>query len=572
MRFLIAAVLFLVSLSLLVIGVAQRTVWAPDEHQSVSLKYDGTSPFLVIPNETLTMLPGSPEIVAQGNAKTFISYGRESDVQAWVGDTAYTKITVGKKQKLETSAVDGFGLSASPRGSDLWRAEIASATTSRLTVNPADSAAVLVASDGFSAAPGEIQLIWHRVIDNTPSTILLIAGSVVLIVAFILNIWGMRDLRRKRGPRRKMPKPPTGPKLRSTRRQVQVPTRGRRSAKARMVIALPASLIAISITAGCAPAATDNATPSASASDTAPQGPPPVVLEVQLNRILQSVSNAVAAADAESKKNLLGDRVIGPARDLREAYYVLRSRSRSIGALPPIAAKPVTFSLPAASDTWPRSIMAVTDEKGATTPPQLLVLQQDSPRENYKLWYNVRLMPGAEIPAVATADVGAIPVEANSLFLKLSPNLIPPAYGDLINKGPNSLNAGLFDVSNDEFYQQIFKSQKDQASSLKKAKITFDHKLGDPMVISLATTDSGSGSGALVAVYMIDSYVIKPTRAGSAVKVQGNEKLMLGSTGSATGVKSVYGNMLLFYVPAVADEGRIRLLGATQGLLSVRSL
>ena len=104
------------------------------------------------------------------------------------------------------------------------------------------------------------------------------------------------------------------------------------------------------------------------------------------------------------------------------------------------------------------------------------------------------------------------------------------------------------------------------------AKITFDHKLGDPMVISLATTDAGSGSGALVAVYMIDSYVIKPTKAGSAVKVSGNEKLMLGSTGSATGVKSMYGNMLLFYVPAVADEGRIRLLGATQGLLSVRSL
>jgi hypothetical protein len=237
-----------------------------------------------------------------------------------------------------------------------------------------------------------------------------------------------------------------------------------------------------------------------------------------------------------------------------------------------VVASPLTFSLPAATDTWPRSIMAVTDEKGDAALPQLLVLQQDSPRENYKLWYNVRLMPGSEIPSVATADVGAIPVEAGSLFLKMAPNMLPAAYGDLINKGPNSLNAGLFDISQDEFYQQVFQSQKDQTSSLKRAKISFDHKLGDPMVISLATTDAGSGSGALVAVYMLDSYVIKPTRAGSAVKVSGNEKLMLGSTGSATGVKSTYGNMLLFYVPAVADEGRIRLLGATQGLLSVRSL
>ena len=571
MRFLIAAVLFLISLSLLVVGVAQRTVWAPPEHQSVSVKYDGSSPLIVIPNETLTMLPGSPEIVAEGTSKTFISYGRQSDVEAWVGDTAHTKVVTAKKQTLETQAVDGFGLSASPRGSDLWRAEVASSDVAHLTVDPSDSAAALIASDGFAAAPGAIQLVWHRVIDQTPSTILLIIGAVLLVAGFVLNILGMRDLRRKRGPRRKMPKPPTGPRMRTSRRQIQAPTRGRRSTK-RYFVALPAALIALSLTTGCAPAANGGATPSASASDPLQSGPPPVVLEGQLKRILESVSNAVTDADAQSKKNLLGDRVIGPARDMREAYYVLRSRSRSVGALPPIVATPLTFSLPAASDTWPRSIMAVTDEKGDAALPQLLVLQQDSPRENYKLWYNVRLMPGSEIPAVATSDIGAIPVEANSLFLKLSPSLIPAAYGDLINKGPNSLNAGLFDVDADEFYKQVYQSQKDQAASLKKAKITFDHKLGDPMVISLATTDAGNGSGALVAVYMIDSYVIKPTKVGSAVKVSGNEKLMLGSSGSATGVKSVYGNMLLFYVPAVADDGRIRLLGATQGLLSVRSL
>ena len=114
MRFLIAAVLFLISLSLLVVGVAQRTVWAPAEHQTVSVEYDGSSPFIVIPNETLTMLPGSPEVVAEGSSNTFISYGRQSDVEAWVGDSAHTKIITAKKNTLEAQAVDGFGLSASP--------------------------------------------------------------------------------------------------------------------------------------------------------------------------------------------------------------------------------------------------------------------------------------------------------------------------------------------------------------------------------------------------------------------------------------------------------------------------
>lgn len=71
---------------------------------------------------------------------------------------------------------------------------------------------------------------------------------------------------------------------------------------------------------------------------------------------------------------------------------------------------------------------------------------------------------------------------------------------------------------------------------------------------------------------MTDTYTIKPIRRISAVAVTGQEKILLGADGSTTGVKSVYGDMLLFYVPALSDEQGIRLLGVTQGLLSVRSL
>jgi len=71
---------------------------------------------------------------------------------------------------------------------------------------------------------------------------------------------------------------------------------------------------------------------------------------------------------------------------------------------------------------------------------------------------------------------------------------------------------------------------------------------------------------------MEDYYTITPVKAGSAVSVSGLEKIMLGTGGSTRGIRSIYGDMLLFYVPSVSNNERIRLLGVTQGLLDVKGL
>ena len=128
--------------------------------------------------------------------------------------------------------------------------------------------------------------------------------------------------------------------------------------------------------------------------------------------------------------------------------------------------------------------------------------------------------------------------------------------------------AKYFDVSNDEFYLQVSQSQAAQVAKLKKGKISFTHTLGDPNVITLATMDAG----AIVALYMNDNYLIKPRSSSAAVSVSGDEKLLLGADGSARGVKSVYGDMMVFFVPSLSSNTRIRLIGATQGLISVRGL
>jgi hypothetical protein len=393
----------------------------------------------------------------------------------------------------------------------------------------------------------------------------LIAGSAILIGAFVMNYLAYRHMRKSRGPRRKTPAPPKPPRYKVKRNKANAPVRGRRSAR-RAFIAIPLSLTLLALSTGC----TNNvqASPSPSPSISAIDVPPVALTAAQVDKILQDVEKIAADADLVSDKKVLLSRFTGPALAQRTANYILRSRSASVAKLPKIVSSPISFSLPAATDAWPRTLMVVTDETGDEALPQMLVFEQESPRSKYMLWYNIRLMPGAKIPEVPSSENGAIPVDIKSLFLKLAPEDIAAAYGDVLNKGASSLSQGLFDLSNDEFYKQVSESQKSQVANLKTGTITFKHTLGSKNVISLST----SKAGALVAVYMTDTYVIKPKKRGSAVAVSGQEKVLLGADGSTRGVRSIYGDMMLFYVPALSDTAGIRLLGVTQGLVSVRSL
>lgn len=563
MRLLIAIGLFLLSLAFLLVGIAQRTVWAPPASYKMAVNYEAANPFVVIPKATLELYPGEPTVSVSGPRAVFLATARENDIVAWVGESPRTMITSQENgNKLEATSVPGAGSGYSPAGSDLWRSSTSEQKTAKLKVSPASGEAMFVASDGSSAAPGSIKIVWPNKFDLFTSNLLLGIGFGLLVIALILNLVHYTSMRKRRGPRRRVPKAPQGPKLRIGKQPRMAPPRGRRAAR-KVIFALPASALVLAMVTGCAPT---TAEPEATPTATAVIADPPVVTAAQLQRILGQVAKVAKDGDAKSKGALLSSRFAGPALQQRTAYYTLRKLDKKLKALPAIAGKPITFSLPAASSLWPRAIMAVTDEAGAPS-PQMLVLVQETPRAQYQLWYNIRLMQGASIPLVPVADIGAIPVASDAKFLKAVPSELPSIYGSIIDNGAGIAGAERFALTNDEFFKQISQSQDAQVAALKNGKITFTHKLGSTNVVSLATADGG----ALVALSMIDGYTIRPTKRGSAITVTGLEKTLLGASGSPTGVVSKYSDMLLFYVPQTGSDDRIRLLGVTQGLLSIRS-
>jgi hypothetical protein len=568
MRFLIAATLFILSISLLLLGLAQRTIWAPPAVYAVNVVGQETQPYLIIPAETLAMMPGEATISAVGPGPVFLAAGKDVDVTAWVGKTSHS---LAQSSADETSIADvgksGNGDFASPLGSDLWVSEVSGDGVGQLVVPEGQNLSVLVASDGLTLAPERVRVSWPTENSTTTSDILLAVGLGLLVIAILFNILALGKMIRNRGPRRKVPKAPQGPRYKPKSKGYDLPKRGRRSATNKIAL-LPISIGLVLVLGGCQSPATpiSTPTPAESASTASVDGIKPALTEGQVARILKDIQEVVAKADASGDSALLQTRVAGPAFLFREANYLLRTKSTDVAHLPPITTSVVSITIISKTDTWPRSLMVVTGTGDEL--PQTLVIQQLSPREPYKLLYNAALLPGSQFPDVSAASDGAIPVEPGSLFLKLSPLEIATAYGDLIDNGASSEYFSLFDISADEFYEQISTTQKNQTESLEDASTLFSHRLGDENVIALSTSDSG----AIVALMMVDIWEIKPTNRNSAVTVSGDEQLLLGFEGSSRGIRTEYGNILLFYVPLASSDQKILLLGATQSLLSISVL
>jgi hypothetical protein len=568
MRFLIAATLFIVSISFLLLGLAQRTIWAPPAEFAVNLVGQDSQPFLIIPAEALAMMPGNATISATGSGEVFLAAGKDVDVAAWVDTTSHSVAEPSAgSQTLRVVARPGTDDFISPAGSDLWVSEFSGATVGELAVQEGQNLAVLVASDGTGPAPERVKVSWPTENSTTASDIFLAVGLGLLVIAIFFNILALGKMIRNRGPRRKLPKAPQGPRYKPKNKGYDLPRRGRRSASNKIAL-VPISIGLVLALSGCqmTEPPQNSPTPSESPSVSVVDQIQPALNEEQVSRILADIQRVVADADASGESTLLQTRVDGPALQFREANYLLRSKSPDVLPLPPISTTVVSITIISKTEAWPRSLMVVTQDGDDL--PETLVIQQLSPREPYKLIYNMALLPGAEFPDVAAASEGAIPVEVDSQFLKISPINLATSYGDLIDKGSLSEFFSSFDISTDAFYEQISRTQQDQTESLEDATTQFTHSAGEFNVVSLTTSDSG----AIVALMMVDTWEIKPTSRNSAVTVSGDELLLLGVEGSTRGVSTRYGNMLLFYVPLASSDQKIRLLGATQSLLSIEVL
>jgi hypothetical protein len=214
-------------------------------------------------------------------------------------------------------------------------------------------------------------------------------------------------------------------------------------------------------------------------------------------------------------------------------------------------------------------VFAVIDDATDETAPSVaVVLTQATPRDNYTMSHSVALEPGAVIPSVAAADVGAAVIRGETELLSITPTQVVEQYGDLLLNGDESPYFTSFDP--DSLQTQIgAKSKAKRARDLgRTARFSWKDNITEDVPLVFASADAGG----IVAVTLEESETVRPASAGAAITATGAVKILAGVTSSMRGIQANYQYQLLFYVPALGSGEKVRLLGYSYALTSARKL
>ncbi|WP_324011381.1 glycosyl transferase [Microbacterium sp. JZ37] len=586
MRFVWAVLAFVLAAASFGAGLAQRTVFLGPESAEQTVSVDEELPYLVIDGDAFALRPGAQTLTVRGEGPLYTAYGRTADLEAWLSDQRYNRVSAGDGDELVTSVVepeveptDGTE-GRNPQGSDLWIEEQTAEDEIVRTDQLPEGMSMLVAVDGSQPAPSDVSIVWPLDQKTPWFGPLMVLGGIFLVTGLVLYILALRHTRRRRGPIRKGPAlpPAEGDDDGASKGVISTSRRGRRA-----LVAVPALGLSVGLLAGCTAdswpelggAPTPTPTPTATAT-LAPDQQPSSLTEAQADRIVGEISETVAAADESLDIDLASHRLSGLALETREVNYRLRAEIEDYPQAVSIPTGPASIVLPQAVEGWPRTaLLIVADEDDTTVAPTILSMTQDDPWSRYRVTYLANLEAAAETPQLAPAWLGAALVAPDSPFLALAPDQVAAAYADIIGRGEESEYAELFDISNDGFLTAVAEKRQATIDSFNETgaetgTIEYAQGANPTPPIALATLDSG----AIVAVGVDETETVRPTNEDAVIRFEDDAALSLltGETESPTGVETRYTDQLFFFVPAQGSDERIRLLGYTSAIQSAELL
>jgi hypothetical protein len=420
-------------------AIGLQTVWAPPATLTATTGTAGGAPA----EAPLTVVTGginevddeAVEYSLAGEGDYTVMLGQTRDIEAWVGDAAHNTVTGidtdvprGESPRVQIEHTEGEATTPNPAGSDLWVDEQdATGTIDQRWSVPAEGEwALLVATDGTRPAPTDLSVTWTNDIGDSPWIVpLFVIGSLLVLVGIGLLVWALL-VRRRQNPDHDGG-PGAGGRSGSARRSAAVPLPPNRpprhggTGQARMAGAVVA--VALTTAVAVAPATAD--TPAGAPSSEAPaadDGAYPLVASSQLERILERISVATRQGDKSQDVDAMRPRVAGQALEMRSYNYRNREASNEVEPADRLAASPVLSVLAESDPAFPRTITAVTEGEANDT-PQILVLQQNSARAQYKLIATTPMTPGSQMPSGDVSDTSVetvAPDDATGLVMSPS--------------------------------------------------------------------------------------------------------------------------------------------------------
>lgn len=326
-------------------------------------------------------------------------------------------------------------------------------------------------------------------------------------------------------------------------------TRTRRANRRGLVRAAAGTALVALLLGACAPDLPQPDPPPA------PAVPPAALTVPQSDRVLTSLGEVLTAADEALDPAALAPRVEGPALAMRTAEYVRASATS--GAKPPTALPTDALAMVIPQTTqWSRTQLVVTEQPDDLQAPRILVLRQDDPRADYKLWGWARLMPGSQMPPTATAEVGSEPLPADDTSLLLTPTDALTQFMDVAANGSASQYAASFAAS--PLVQEMADLRAEARSGIGTAGTAATSYVMDPApATALRTVDGGAiVTGTFTAVSRMTV-----TLEGATIGLSDPFYAALaGTTSAAKESKRTFTGVVVLYVPSAGSDAQVQVL------------
>ncbi|UFU07679.1 hypothetical protein [Ruania halotolerans] len=289
----------------------------------------------------------------------------------------------------------------------------------------------------------------------------------------------------------------------------------------------------------------------------------------RLERVLADLGDLIAAADEEQDADLLADRVQDPALSIRAAEYALAAATADSDE--PYTPQPLTaqtqVEIVAVTDTWPRTVMVVTEIPDESNVPLLVTLEQETPRSQYQMHSWVRLLPGVQMPETAVPSVGSAPVPLDAEGYLYTPPDALDAYARLL--GDRDDEGTIEDTFAEDPFRTLVTEQLatfdfDEAGE-------FDHNTtaAEEDILTLATADGG-----YIAVGAMNTrYTFTKTVDGAELSLGGQIAALDEEDGEVSedgeSLNARYELMVAVYVPVESDDAQAMVIGAERVLSGV---
>lgn len=322
----------------------------------------------------------------------------------------------------------------------------------------------------------------------------------------------------------------------------------------RLMMGLSGTLVAAVALSGCVadvPAPVTSAPPMAEAA---------ALLEAQSATVIDQTMEELAAADAKRDADLLTNRVGGDFKTLRGVEYVLAKEDD--GPKPTVIPSERQAVYVSGAQSWPRTLVVVTEQASEDTTPVVLMWVQESVEDDYQLRAWAHMIPGATLPAMPGTLTGAEQFEITTDVFDPVPKQALTDYATLLQEGEDSdLNEAF---AEDSYRERLFTARETLTEAAEEA----DGEYSDSVEIDFdASYAMGTATGGVL-VFAPANVSSTFTVEDATVSIPEDDEPLLDGELDDT-VTHTHLDFIVMYIPGPDEEGLPAVVAAEHTLINV---